>query len=140
MGCVGRLQSLAAGRMFKRNSALGLYVQIAAPGGITIVREFPIFSFVSPSFNQATQVEQMIKSVTNHNYRSVRIEDSCWIGAGATIEGGVTIGHKAVIGAGSMVTHDIPAQSIVVGNPAAVTKIWDPVRCSWHRVEQAPDK
>jgi len=44
---------------------------------MTIVNELPTFSFAIPSFNQATQVEEMIKSVTNHNYRSVRIKDGC---------------------------------------------------------------
>jgi len=72
--------------------------------------------------------------------RPVRIEDGCWIGAGVTILGGVTIGSKAVIGAGSVVAHDIPAQTIAVGNPARVIKRWDPVLRSWHRVEQGPDK
>lgn len=66
---------------------------------------------------------------------SVRIEDIWWIGAGVTILNGVTIGSKAVIGAGSLVSHDIPAQSVAVGNLARVIKRWNPVLCSWHRVE-----
>lgn len=50
------------------------------------------------------------------------------------------MGRKAVIGADSVVTRDIPAQSIAVGNPARVIKRWNPVLRLWHRVEQAPDK
>lgn len=45
-----------------------------------------------------------------------------WIGAGAIILNGVKIGHGAVIGAGSVVTKDIPAYGIAVGNPARVIK------------------
>jgi acetyltransferase-like isoleucine patch superfamily enzyme len=52
----------------------------------------------------------------------VTIEDDCWIGAGATILGGVTIGRGTVIGAASVVTHDIPAESVAVGVPCRVIR------------------
>lgn len=52
----------------------------------------------------------------------VTIEDNCWIGAGTTICPGVTIGEDSVIGAGSVVVHDIPANSIAVGNPCRVIR------------------
>lgn len=47
----------------------------------------------------------------------VVIEDNCWIGANVTICPGVTIGKNTVIGAGSVVTRDIPANVVAVGNP-----------------------
>lgn len=50
----------------------------------------------------------------------VIIGDNVFIGANATILPGVTIGNDCVIGANSVVTHDIPANSVVVGNPAKV--------------------
>ena len=51
-----------------------------------------------------------------------QIGDRVWIGANVTILKGVTIGNDAVIGAGSVVTKDIPEKAIAVGNPAKVTK------------------
>jgi acetyltransferase-like isoleucine patch superfamily enzyme len=48
----------------------------------------------------------------------VSIADDAWIGAGATILKGVSIGACAVVGAGAVVTHDVPAATIVAGNPA----------------------
>lgn len=48
----------------------------------------------------------------------VRIEDNVWIGSGAQIMPGVTIGENSIIGAGSVVTKDIPANVVAVGNPA----------------------
>lgn len=52
----------------------------------------------------------------------VNIRDNCWIGANATICPGVTIGENSVIGAGSVVTQDIPANVIAAGNPCRVIR------------------
>ena len=52
----------------------------------------------------------------------VHIGRNCWIGAGALIMPGVTIGDNTVIGAGSVVTHDIPAEVVAVGNPCRVMR------------------
>jgi UDP-2-acetamido-3-amino-2,3-dideoxy-glucuronate N-acetyltransferase len=50
-----------------------------------------------------------------------RVEGGASIGANATILPGVTIGARAMVGAGSVVTRDVPAHSIVTGNPARMT-------------------
>ncbi len=52
----------------------------------------------------------------------VHIGKNCWIGAGAIILPGVTIGDDTVIGAGSVVTKDIPSKVIAVGNPCRVLR------------------
>ena len=52
----------------------------------------------------------------------VRIDDDVWIGAGAVILPGVTVGSHSVIAAGAVVTHDVPAGSLVAGVPAKVVK------------------
>ena len=54
--------------------------------------------------------------------RGVRIEDKVWIGAGATIMPGVTVGRNAVIAGGAVVTKDVPENAIVGGNPAKVIR------------------
>jgi acetyltransferase-like isoleucine patch superfamily enzyme len=51
-----------------------------------------------------------------------RIEDDVWIGANAVVVPGVHIGRHSVIGAGSVVTRDVPAYSVAAGNPARVIK------------------
>jgi acetyltransferase-like isoleucine patch superfamily enzyme len=50
------------------------------------------------------------------------IGDDCWIGANSVIVAGVHIGTGSIVGAGSIVTHDVPAYSVAVGNPAKVVK------------------
>jgi acetyltransferase-like isoleucine patch superfamily enzyme len=54
--------------------------------------------------------------------RDIRIGNGCFIGAGATIIGGVTIGDNVIIGAGAVVTSDVPTGSFVAGVPARVMK------------------
>jgi acetyltransferase-like isoleucine patch superfamily enzyme len=54
--------------------------------------------------------------------KPVRVEDRVWIGNRVTILPGVTIGHDAVVGAGAVVTSDVPPRSVVVGNPARVIR------------------
>ncbi len=50
--------------------------------------------------------------------RPVRIADRAWIGFGSIVLPGVTVGEGAVVGAGSVVTRDVPAWTVVAGNPA----------------------
>ena len=54
--------------------------------------------------------------------KPVHIGRNAWIGAGATILPGVTVGDNAVVGAASVVTRDVEADTIVVGNPARFIK------------------
>ena len=64
--------------------------------------------------NVATRHENVVKPVN--------IGDNVWIGSGAMILPGVTIGKNTVIAAGSVVTRDIPANSLAVGTPARVSR------------------
>ena len=52
----------------------------------------------------------------------IHLGDDCWIGGQTVIMPGVTIGARTVIGAGSVVTHDIPADVVAVGNPCRVIR------------------
>lgn len=54
--------------------------------------------------------------------KPVCVEDNCWIGQNAVVLKGVTIGHDSIVGANSVVTHDVPPCSVVAGNPARVIK------------------
>lgn len=63
------------------------------------------------------------------NHAPILIGNHVWIGTNAIILKGVHIGDGAVVGAGSVVTNDVPAHSLVAGNPAKVVK----TNITWHR-------
>lgn len=63
--------------------------------------------------------------------KDIIIEDGVWIGANVTVLGGVRIGAKSVVGAGSTVLQDIPPNVIAAGTPCKVKKIWNPDTQRW---------
>lgn len=86
-------------------------------GGITIEDEALIAANVQLiSNNHDLQNRNIITC------KPVKICRKAWIGAGATILPGVTVGENAVVGAGSVVTHDVQPNTIVAGNPARFIK------------------
>ena len=71
---------------------------------------------------------------------SVRIGKNCWLGAGVIVMPGVTIGDDAVIGAGSVVTRDIPSGVVAVGNPCRILrKIGEKDREFYYKDRRIPD-
>lgn len=61
----------------------------------------------------------------NMHMAPITIEDGCWIGTGAIIMPGVTVGHHATVSAGAVVTSDVPPHSLVAGNPARVATVFE---------------
>jgi len=106
-----------------KNCSLNSFVHISGNGGV----------YIGDNVLLATQV---VIISANHNFdrvdipickqgetrKKIIIEDDCWIGAGAKILAGVTIGKGSVIGAGCVVTRDVPQYSVVVGVPGRVVK------------------
>ena len=77
------------------------------------------------SYNQRVK---NIKNIGKNNFWAntssapICVKSGVWIGANVTIIGGVTVGKKSVVGAGSVVIHDVPPNTLVAGNPAKVIK------------------
>lgn len=77
--------------------------------------------FVGPNVTFTNDLMPRSKN-TEYEMKKTLVEKGASIGANATILGGITIGENSLIGAGSVVTKDIPANEIWVGNPAKFLK------------------
>ena len=66
--------------------------------------------------------------------KTVHINDNVWCGDRVIVLPGVTIGEGTIIGAGSIVTRDIPPYCIAAGNPARVIKKWNKGKTVWETV------
>ena len=67
--------------------------------------------------------------------KEIEIGDGCWLGEKVCVLPGVHIGKKTIIGAGSVITKDIPEYCIAAGNPCRAIKIYDHNRNEWVRVK-----
>ena len=88
-----------------------------ARGGITIEDDVMIAANVSLISNNHDPYERQVLLC-----KPVTVKQGAWIGAGATILPGVTVGRYAIVGAGAVVTHNVPHYAVVAGNPAKVIK------------------
>ena len=94
-----------------------------ARGGITIEDDVQIAANVQLISNNHDPYERMILTC-----KPVLIKKGAWIGAGATILPGVCLGKYSIVGAGSVVTKDIPDYGVAVGNPAKIVRKLDAAR------------
>lgn len=86
-------------------------------GGITIEDDVMVAANVQLISNNHDLYDHQILTC-----KPVRLKRNCWIGAGATILPGITVGENAVVAAGAVVTKDVEDNTIVGGNPAKVIK------------------
>lgn len=96
---------------------------------LTLVDDTHIYvgdhTMIGPNVTIATAGHPILPELREKNYQynmPVHIGRNCWIGAGAIILPGVTIGDNTVVGAGSIVTKDLPSSVVAVGNPCHVLR------------------
>lgn len=97
--------------------------------GLTCVDDTHIYigsyTMIGPNVTIATAGHPILPELREAVYQynmPVHIGRNCWLGAGVIVLPGVTIGDNTVIGAGSIVTKDIPANVVAVGNPCRVLR------------------
>ena len=104
--------------------------QVYANFGLTLVDDTHIYigdyTMLGPNVVIATAGHPILpelrgESALQYNL-PVRIGKNCWLGAGVIVMPGVTIGENSVIGAGSVVTRDIPPNVVAAGNPCRVLR------------------
>jgi len=99
---------------------------------LTLVDDEPIYvgayTQFAPNVILTTATHPICPELREQGYQynvTIRIGRNCWLGAGVIVLPGVTIGDNTVIGAGSVVTHDIPANVVAVGTPCRVVRAID---------------
>ena len=83
------------------------------------------YTMLGPNVVIATAGHPILPELREKAYQynaSVHIGRNCWLGAGVIVLPGITIGDQVVIGAGSVVTKDIPSNTVAVGNPCRVLR------------------
>ncbi len=96
---------------------------------VTMVDDTHIYvgdhTMIGPNVVIATAGHPILPELRERGYQynmPVRIGKNCWLGAGVIVLPGVTIGDNVVVGAGSVVTRDLPDNVIAVGNPCRVLR------------------
>jgi acetyltransferase-like isoleucine patch superfamily enzyme len=96
----------------------GTAISMSAKLDLTNPRGLHIGTYSVVTFGAAILTHDYVNNV----HRDVRIGDNCFIGAHSIILPGVTIGDGCIVAAGSVVARDVPAGSLVAGNPARVVE------------------
>ena len=79
-------------------------------------------TFINDSYPRATAADGNLQTEADWKVERTVIKKGASIGSGATILSNTTVGENAIVGAGSVVTNDVPANTIVAGNPAWVLR------------------
>lgn len=104
-----------------KNVGIGSFSSIGGSGGVDIGNDTIIGQYLSlhPENHTFSDPDTLIRKQGTIR-KAITIGSNCWLGAKVTVLAGVSIGDNAVVGAGAVVTKDIPANAIAVGNPAKV--------------------
>jgi acetyltransferase-like isoleucine patch superfamily enzyme len=132
-GCsVGDETKIGAFVEIQKNSSVGRRCKISSHTficeGVTI--EDNVFvghnvTFVNDSYPRATTPEGDIQTEKDWHVEKTLVKRGASIGSGATILANLQIGENAIVGAGSVVTRDVPPNAIVAGNPARILRMVD---------------
>ncbi len=125
-GCsIGDNSRIGAFVEIQKNASIGRNVKVSSHTfvceGVEIEDDCFIghnVSFINDKYPRATGDGGAPQSEADWRVVPTRVMRGASIGTGATILCGITIGENAIVGAGSVVTHDVPDNAVVAGNPA----------------------
>ena len=132
-GCkIGDETKIGAFVEIQKNASIGCRCKISSHTficeGVTI--EDDVFvghgvTFINDSYPRATAAGGQLQTEADWKVEETLVKKGASIGSGATILANLTIGEHAIVGAGSLVTKDVPPNSIVAGNPARILRYLD---------------
>jgi acetyltransferase-like isoleucine patch superfamily enzyme len=113
----------------QRGARIGRRVKVSSHTficeGVTIEDEVFIghnVSFINDKYPRSTNEDGSVQTDADWKLETTLVKRRASIGTSSTILSGVTIGENAIVGAGSVVTHDVPDNAIVAGNPARLLR------------------
>ena len=129
-GCsIGDNTKIGAFVEIQKNAFIGKNCKISSHTficeGVTIEDDVFIghnVAFINDSFPRATAGDGKLQTEADWKVEPTLVKKGASIGSGSTILSNVTIGKNALVGAGSVVTKNVPANTIVAGNPAKVKR------------------
>ena len=129
-GCrIGDETKIRAFVEIQKNASVGQRCKISSHTfvceGVTI--EDNVFighgvTFINDTYPRATTSGGELQTEKDWRVETTLVKRGASIGSGATILSNLVIGENAIVGAGSVVTHDVPANTVVAGNPAKVLR------------------
>jgi acetyltransferase-like isoleucine patch superfamily enzyme len=134
-GCeIGDETKIGAFVEIQRNAVVGKRCKISSHTFVCegVVIEDNVFighgvTFINDSYPRATTGDGNLQTEADWKVEQTVIKKGASIGSGATILSNTTIGENAIVGAGSVVTRDVPANTIVAGNPAKIMRHIEPI-------------
>ena len=129
-GCaIGDNTKIGAFVEVQKNAVIGRNCKISSHTficeGVTIEDDVFIghgVTFVNDTYPRATAADGKLQTEADWAVEPTLVKKGASIGSGATILANVTIGERAIVGAGSVVTKDVPPGTIVAGNPAKIIR------------------
>jgi UDP-2-acetamido-3-amino-2,3-dideoxy-glucuronate N-acetyltransferase len=120
---IGSFVEIQKGATIGRNCKISSHTFICE--GVTVEDEVFIghgVNFINDKYPRATRADGQLQTEADWAVERTVVRRGASIGTGATILGGIEIGERAIVGAGSVITRDVPANAIVAGNPARIIK------------------
>jgi acetyltransferase-like isoleucine patch superfamily enzyme len=129
-GCeIGENTKIGAFVEIQKNATIGKNCKISSHTfvceGVTIEDDAFVghnVAFINDTYPRATAAEGQLKTEADWKVERTLVKKGASIGSGSTILANIVIGEKAIVGAGSVVTKDVPANAIVAGNPARILR------------------
>jgi acetyltransferase-like isoleucine patch superfamily enzyme len=118
-------------------TVLGHDIVIACIGEVTIGKEVLTSDrvFIGDTYHEYQDPDTPVLYQPSAAPQPVHIGDGSFLGINSIVLPGVTVGERACVAAGAVVTEDVPPNTVVAGNPARIIRRWDPESRTWVKGE-----